>query len=66
MFNEDVRVIPVKMGRLVSASQAGAILDVDERTVRRMIARGQLDGVSIGSRRYATRKSVLRAADGRP
>lgn len=62
MFNEDVRPVAVPMGRLVSVSQAGAVLDVTERTVRRMIARGRLDGVRIRNRLFVTRKSVLGAA----
>lgn len=65
MFKGDVKEIPVPMGRLVSTSQAGALLDVDGRTVRRMIGREQLVPVHIGHRLYVTRASVLKAVSAR-
>lgn len=59
MWNEDVRAVPVKMGRLPTVSQAGAVLDLNERDVRRLIRHGTLDEVRIGRRVYVTRKSAL-------
>lgn len=59
MWNEDVRAVPVKMGRLITSAQAGAVLDLSERDVRRLIRQGALDEVRIGRRVYVTRKSAL-------
>ena len=62
MFNEDVRTVPVRMGRLLTVSQAGAVLDRSERDVRRLMERGALDSARIGRRVYVTRKSALALA----
>lgn len=62
MWNEDVRAVPVKMGRLLTVSQAGAVLDMSERTVRRLIASGALATAKVGWRVYVTRSSVLALA----
>lgn len=59
MWNEDVRAVPVRMGRLLTVSQAGAVLDMSERTVRRLIASGALATARVGRRVYVTRISVL-------
>ena len=59
MWNEDIRPVTVDMGRLITSAQAGAVLDLSERDVRRLIRRGTLDEVCIGRRVYVTRKSVL-------
>ena len=59
MWNEDIRPVPVNMGRLITSSQAGAVLDLSERDVRRLIRQGALDEVRIGRRVYVTRKSAL-------
>ena len=66
MWREDVRPVPVMVGRLATISQAGALLDKSERQVRRLIARGALDPVRIGNRSYVTRSSVMAYADGLP
>lgn len=62
MWNEDVRAVPVKMGRLLTVSQAGAVLDMSERTVRRLIATGALATARVGRRLFVTRSSVLALA----
>lgn len=62
MWNEDVRAVPVRMGRLLTVSQAGAVLDMSERTVRRLIATGALATARVGRRVFVTRKSVLALA----
>lgn len=62
MWNEDVRAVPVRMGRLLTVSQAGAVLDMSERTVRRLIATGALATARVGRRVYVTRSSVLGSA----
>lgn len=62
MWNEDVRAVPVKMGRLLTVSQAGAVLDMSERTVRRLIATGALATARVGRRVFVTRNSVLALA----
>lgn len=62
MWNEDVRTVHVKMGRLLTVSQAGAVLDMSERTVRRLIALGALVTAKVGRRVYVTRSSVLALA----
>lgn len=59
MWNEDVRAVPVRMGRLLTVSQAGAVLDMSERTVRRPFASGALATARVGRRVYVTRISVL-------
>lgn len=59
MWNEDIRPVPVNMGRLLTVSQAGAVLDMSERTVRRLIASGALATAKVGRRVYVTRSSVL-------
>ena len=59
MWNEDIRPVTVDMGRLITSAQAGAVLDLSKRDVRRLIRRGTLDEVRIGRRVYVTRKSVL-------
>lgn len=59
MWNEDIRPVPVNMGRLIMSAQAGAVLDLSERDVRRLIRQGALDEVRIGRRVYVTRKSAL-------
>lgn len=63
MWNEDVESVPVRMGRLLTVSQAGAVLDMSERTVRRLIASGTLETARVGRRVYVTRCSVLGLAD---
>lgn len=50
MWNEDVRAVPVRMGRLLTVSQTGAVLDMSERTVRRLIATGALTTARVGRR----------------
>lgn len=62
MWNEDVRAVPVRMGRLLTVSQAGAVLDMSERTVRRLIATGALATARVGRRVSVTRSSVLALA----
>lgn len=62
MWNEDVRAVPIKMGRLLTVSQAGAVLDMSERTVRRLIATGALATARVGRRVFVTRSSVLALA----
>lgn len=62
MWDEDVRAVPVKMGRLLTVSQAGAVLDMSERTVRRLIATGALATARVGRRVFVTRSSVLALA----
>lgn len=62
MWNEDVRAVPVKMGRLLTVSQAGAVLDMSEHTVRRLIATGALATARVGRRVFVTRSSVLALA----
>ena len=62
MWNEDVRAVPVKMGRLLTVSQAGAVLDMSERTVGRLIATGALATARVGRRVFVTRSSVLALA----
>lgn len=62
MWNEDVRAVPVKMGRLLTVSQAGAVLDMSERTVRRLIATGALATARVGRRVFVIRSSVLALA----
>lgn len=62
MWREDVRPEPVMVGRLATISQAGAILDKSERTVRRMIEAGRLKTARIGGRVYVTRASVMELA----
>lgn len=62
MWNEDVRAVPVKMGRLLTVSQAGAVLDMSERTVRRLIATGALATARVGRRVFVTCSSVLALA----
>lgn len=62
MWNEDVRAVPVRMGRLLTVSQAGAVLDMSERTVRRLIATGALATARVGRRVFVTRNSVLALA----
>lgn len=59
MWHEDVQPVTVQMGRLLTISQAGAVLDRSEREVRRMIERGQLATAHIGRRVYVTRKSAM-------
>ena len=59
MWNEDISPVPVNMGRLITSAQAGAVLDLSERDVRRLIKHGTLDEVRIGRRVYVTRKSAL-------
>lgn len=59
MWNEDIRPVPVNMRRLITSAQAGAVLDLSERDVRRLIRQGALDEVRIGRRVYVTRKSAL-------
>lgn len=59
MWNEDIRPVPVNMGRLITLAQAGAVLDMSERTVRRLIATGALTTARVGRRVYVTRSSVL-------
>lgn len=59
MWNEDIRPVPVNMGRRITSAQAGAVLDLSERDVRRLIRQGALDEVHIGRRVYVTRKSAL-------
>lgn len=59
MWNEDIRPVPVNMGRLITSAQTGAVLDLSERDVRRLIRQGALDEVRIGRRVYVTRKSAL-------
>lgn len=58
MWRDDVRPVPVPMGRLVTVSQAGAVLDASERTVRRLIESGRLAPVRIKRRLYVTRSSL--------
>lgn len=62
MWNEDIRPVPVNMGRLLTVSQAGAVLDMSERTVRRLIASGALATAKVGRRVFVTRSSVLALA----
>ena len=62
MWNEDVRAVPVKMGRLLTVSQTGAVLDKSERTVRRLIASKALSSAKVGRRVYVPRSSVLALA----
>lgn len=62
MWNEDIRPVPLNMGRLITSAQAGAVLDLSERDVRRLIRRGTLDEVRIGRCVYVTRSSVLALA----
>lgn len=62
MWNEDIRPVPLNMGRLITSAQTGAVLDLSERDVRRLIRRGTLDEVRIGRRVYVTRSSVLALA----
>lgn len=62
MWNEDIRPVPVNMGRLITSAQAGAVLDLSERDVRRLIRQGALDEVRVGRRLYVTRSSVLALA----
>ncbi|MFR4140903.1 MAG: helix-turn-helix domain-containing protein [Collinsella sp.] len=50
------------MGRLLTVSQAGAVLDMSERTVRRLIATGALATARVGRRVFVTRSSVLALA----
>lgn len=64
MWSEDVRAEAVPMGRLVTISQAGAVLDVSERTVRRWIEAGKLTPVRIKRRVYITRDSLMERANG--
>ncbi len=66
MWREDVRPVPVNIGRLATISQAGAVLDSSERGIRRLIASGALSPVRIGRRLYVTRSSVLARANGLP
>ncbi len=63
MWREDVRPEPVMMGRLATISQAGALLDKSERTIRRMIEAGRLVPVRIKGRVYVTRKSLMGLAE---
>ncbi|MCF6413163.1 helix-turn-helix domain-containing protein [Collinsella tanakaei] len=58
MWHEDVRPVTVDMGRLVTVAQAGAVLDLSERSVRRLIASGSLVSVRIKRRLYVTRRSL--------
>lgn len=62
MWNEDIRPVPLNMGRLITSAQTGALLDLSERDVRRLIRHGMLDEVRIGRRVYVTRSSVLALA----
>lgn len=62
MWNEDIRAVPVKIGRPLTVLQAGAVLDISERTVRRLIASGALATAKAGRRVYVTRNSVLSLA----
>lgn len=62
MWNEDIRPVPLNMGRLITSAQTGAVLDLSERDVRRLIRRGTIDEVCIGRRVYVTRSSVLALA----
>ena len=62
MWSEDVRAVPVRMGRLLTVSQAGAVLDMSERTVRRLIASRALATARVGRRVYVTRSSGLALA----
>lgn len=62
MWNEDIRPVPVNMGRLITSAQAGAVLDLSEKDARRLIRQGALDEVRIGRRVYVTRSSVLALA----
>lgn len=62
MWHDDVRPVPVPMGRLVTISQAGAVLDASERTVRRLIESGRLASVRIKRRLYVTRNSLTALA----
>ena len=62
MWNEDVIAVPVKRGRLLTVSQAGAVLDMSERTVRRLIATGALATARVGRRVFVTSSSVLALA----
>lgn len=62
MWREDVRPVTVQMGRLLTISQAGAVLDRSEREVRRMIGRGQIATVRIGRRVYVPRDTALAVA----
>lgn len=64
MWREDMRPEPVMMGRLATISQAGALLDKSERTIRRMIEAGRLVSVRIKGRVYVTRKSLMAIAGG--
>lgn len=66
MWREDARPVSVMVGRLATIAQAGAMLDMSERSVYRLIDGGGLDPVRIGRRVYVTRSSVIAYAEGLP
>ena len=66
VWREDVRTVPVMVGRLATVAQAGAMLDRSERQIRRLIEHGALVPVRIGRRVYVTRSSVFAYAEGLP
>lgn len=66
MWHEDIQPVTIGIGRLADIQQAGAVLDMSERGIRRLIASGALVPVRIGRRLYVTRRSVLARAAGLP
>ena len=66
MWREDARPVPVMVGRLATIAQAGAMLDMSERSIYRLIDGGELAPVRVGRRVYVTRSSVIAYAEGLP
>ena len=66
MWKEDPIPVQINIGRLADIHQAGAVLDMSERNIRRLIERGALVPVHIGSRLFVTRKSLMARAQGMP
>ncbi|MGI6032351.1 MAG: helix-turn-helix domain-containing protein [Coriobacteriales bacterium] len=58
IWKEDVKPVPVKMGRLISSATVAAYLGVSERTVYRMAKSGKLEPIHIKSKIYFSRKQV--------
>ena len=51
--------------RLISKAEAARLLDVDERTVRRLVERGVLREVQLGPRAWLVRAELVELVTGR-
>jgi excisionase family DNA binding protein len=51
--------------RLISKAEAARLLDIDERTVRRLVERGVLREVRLGPRAWIVRAELVELVSGR-